>query len=276
MTRLAYLGPPGTFSEEAALRYQPGAQLVACPTEKAAVAAVEAGEADEAVLAMENTLEGTVTRTVDVLVHDTQLMIRGELILPIELCLIVRPGDKADDVKAIYSKPEALSQVRYYIERRFPNARQEASLSTAAAVEEMLQVDGAAAVGPARAAELYHAEILERGIQDHAHNQTRFVAVGREDHAPTGSDMTSFAFAVARDKPGSLVNVLHEFSDRAINLTKIESRPSREELGTYIFLIDLEGHRLDATVAEALAAATAKSFFLRVLGSYPRSDARDP
>ena len=272
MTRLAYLGPPGTFSEEAALRYQAGAQLVPCATEKAAVAAVEAGEADEAVLPIENTLEGSVTRTVDMLVHDTTLMIRSELVLPIELCLIVKPGANVDDVRVIYSKPEALSQVRYYIERRFPNARQDASLSTAAAVEEMLQAENAAAVGTARAAELYHAEIAERGIQDHAHNQTRFVAVARADHPPTGADKTSIGFAVAHDKPGSLVDVLHEFSDRAINLTKIESRPSREELGIYIFLIDLEGHRSEPKVAEALAAVQAKALFFRLLGSYPRGD----
>ncbi len=276
MTRLAYLGPPGTFSEEAALRYLPGADFLPCTTEKAAVAAVEAGQADEAVLPIENTLEGSVTRTVDILVHDTELMIRAELILPIEMCLIAKPGDSADDVQVIFSKPEALSQVRYYIERRFPKARQDASLSTAAAVEEMLRVDAAVAIGPARAAEIYGAEVLERGIQDHEHNQTRFVAVAPDDHAPTGADKTSIAFAVAHDQPGSLVNVLHEFSDRAINLTKIESRPSREELGIYIFLVDLEGHRSEPAVAEALASVEAKATFFRLLGSYPRgSNARD-
>jgi prephenate dehydratase len=275
MTRLAFLGPPGTFSEEAALRYSPGASLVPCPTEKAAVAAVEGGSADEAVLPIENTLEGSVTRTEDILIHDTSLMIRAELTLPIEMCLIAKPGTDKADVNIIYSKPEALSQVRYYIERNFPNARQDGSLSTAAAVEEMLATEHAAAIGPARAAELYGATILERGIQDHAHNQTRFVAVAREDHVPTGADKTSIAFAVAHDKPGSLVDVLHEFSDRAINLTKIESRPSREELGIYIFLIDLEGHRTNPVVAEALAAVERKATFFRLLGSYPRSDARD-
>ena len=276
MTRLAYLGPPGTFSEEAALRYQPAAQLIPCATEKAAFAAVDAGQADEAVLPIENTLEGSVTRTVDILVHDTALMICAELVLPIEMCLITRPGMNAEDIRAIYSKPEALSQVRYYMERRFPKARQDASLSTAAAVEEMLQIEGAAAIGPARAAELYGAQILERGVQDHDHNQTRFVAVARQDHAPTGADKTSIAFAVAHDKPGSLVDVLHQFSDRAINLTKVESRPSREELGIYIFLIDLEGHHSDDTVAQALAAVEAQATFFRLLGSYPRGeDARN-
>jgi prephenate dehydratase len=276
MTRLAYLGPPGTFSEEAALRYDPDATPIPCQTERAAVTAVESGGAERAVLPIENTLEGSVTRTVDILVHDTALLIRAELILPIEMCLIAKPGAKPGDIKTIYSKPEALSQVRYYLERNFSNARQDASLSTAAAVEEMLAADNAAAIGPSRAAELYGAAILERGIQDHAHNQTRFVAVAREDAAPTGADKTSIAFAVAHDRPGSLVEVLHEFSDRAINLTKIESRPSREELGIYIFLVDLEGHRSDPAVAEALAAVEAKATFFRLLGSYPRSShARD-
>jgi prephenate dehydratase len=274
MVRLAYLGPPGTFSEEAALRYSSGADLLPCVTEKAAVAAVEGGDADEAVLPIENTLEGSVTRTVDILVHDTALMIQCELVLPIEMCLIGKPGTGAREVEIIYSKPEALSQVRYFIEKRFPNARQEASLSTAAAVEEMLGTERAVAIGPARAAELYGAEILERGVEDHAHNQTRFVVVAAEDHAPTGADKTSIAFAVAHDQPGSLVNVLHEFSDRAINLTKIESRPSREELGIYIFLIDLEGHRTDDSVREALASVERKATFFRLLGSYPRGDAQ--
>jgi len=276
MTRLAYLGPPGTFSEEAALRYLPGADLLPCVTERAAVASVERGEADEAVLPIENTLEGSVTRTVDILVHDTTLSIRAELVLPIEMCLISKQGADLHHVAVVYSKPEALSQVRQYIERRFPSARQDASLSTAAAVEEMLDADNAVAIGPARAAELYGAQIVERGIQDHVHNQTRFVAVAQGDHVRTGADKTSIAFAVTHDQPGSLVDVLHEFSDRAINLTKIESRPSREELGIYIFLVDLEGHRAEPTVAEALASVEAKATFFRLLGSYPRGDhARD-
>jgi hypothetical protein len=193
MTRLAYLGPPGTFSEEAALRYRPGAQLVPCPTEKAAVAAVEAGDADEAVLPIENTLEGSVTRTVDILVHDTQLMICGELVLPIELCLIVKPGAKADDVKAIYSKPEALSQVRYYIERHFPNARQDASLSTAAAVEECCRSMGQPLVR--RAHELYHAEIWSAHPGPHT-PQTRCRQPRADTRRPVGQDTIAPAVAV--------------------------------------------------------------------------------
>lgn len=277
MTRLAYLGPPGTFSEEAALRYQAAAQLVPFASEAAVASAVEAGMADEGVLPIENSLEGSVTRTLDVLIHESQLAIRQELILPVEHCLIVRPGASADDVRVIYSHPQALNQCRKFIERCFPKASQQAALSTAAAVGEMLGVEGGAAISTARAADLHDAQVLARGIQDYPHNKTRFVVLGPTDSQPTGRDKTSIAFTVAHDRPGTLVDVLHEFSDRAINLTKIESRPSREELGVYIFLVDLEGHRSEPAVAEALAAVQAKALFFRVLGSYPRcDDARDP
>ena len=272
MGRLAYLGPPGTFSEEAALRYQASAELVACKSEAAVAAAVETGEAEEGVLAIENSLEGSVTRTLDVLIHESQLAIRHELTLPIEHCLIVRPGMTAADVQVISSHPQALNQCRRFIEERFPSARQEAALSNAAAVEEMLRVEGGAAIGPARAAALYGAEVLERGVQDSPHNRTRFVVLGKTDSAPTGCDRTSIAFTVAHDQPGTLVEVLQEFSERNINLTKIESRPSREELGIYIFLVDLEGHRTEPTVSEALTAVEAKTDFYRLLGSYPRFD----
>jgi len=277
MARLAYLGPPGTFTEEAALRYQPSAELLPSPTEGAVAAAVEAGKADEGVLAIENSIEGPVTRTVDALVHDTHLSIKAEIVLAIEHCLIAAPGTRLDSITAVYAHTQALGQCRKFIEQRLPNARQVAALSNAAAVEEVLLVPGAAAIAGARAADLYGAQVLERGIGDSPRNKTRFVVLAGADSAPTGRDKTSIAFTVAHDQPGTLIDVLHEFSDRAINLTKVESRPSRDELGIYIFLVDLEGHRSDPAVAEALAAAQAKAFFFRVLGSYPRSDdARDP
>ncbi len=276
MMLLAYLGPAGTFTEEAAARYSPGAELVPYASEATVAAAVESGDADQCVLPIENSLEGSVNRTLDALVHDSQLAICRELILPIELCLIVRPGTKSDDVRVIYSKPEALNQCRLFLDRRFPDARQEASLSTTAAVETALREEGGAAVGAARAAELYGAELLARGIQDGLHNKTRFVVLANSDSDPTGADKTSIAFSVPHDKPGSLVEVLHAFSERSINLTKIESRPSREGLGIYIFLIDMEGHRSDPQVREALAAVEEKAHFFRLLGSYPRyDDARD-
>ena len=277
MSRLAYLGPPGTFTEEAVLRYDATAQLLPLASEAAVASAVESGRADGGVLPIENSLEGSVTRTLDVLIHESQLAIRHELILPIEHCLIVPPGMTAADVRVISSHPQALNQCRAFIERRFPQARQEAALSTAAAVEELARVAGGAAIGTARAAELHGAQVLTPGIQDKPHNKTRFVVLGPADNEPSGRDKTSIALTVAHDRPGTLVGVLHEFSDRGINLTKIESRPSREELGIYIFLVDLEGHRSEPVVAEALAAVQAKAFFFRMLGSYPRfDDAGDP
>lgn len=271
MTRLAYLGPPGTNSEEAAIRYLGDAEFAPFPTEAAVAAAVEAGRADEGVLAIENSIDGSVARTLDALIHDTKLSIRNELVLPIEHCFVVAPGAATDEISVVYSHPQALGQCAKFIERTYPDARHEAAISTAAAVEVMLTVPGAAAISTARAADLYGGLVLQRGIQDNPNNKTRFAIIGPSDSAPTGRDKTSIAFAVAHDRPGTLVEVLHQFADRAINLTKIESRPSREELGVYIFLIDLEGHRTDPAVAEALVAVEDLSFFFRMLGSYPRS-----
>lgn len=276
MTRVAYLGPAGTFTEAAAALYNPDAQLLPFQSEATVAAAVESGDADECVLPIENSLAGSVTRTVDVLVHDSQLAIRRELILPVELCLIVPPGTKSTDIRVIYSKPEALNQCRQFLDRHYPGARQEAALSTTAAVETALAEEGAAAIGAARAAELYQAEVLTRGVQDGKGNKTRFVVLSRNDSERTGADKTSIAFSVPHDKPGTLMDVLQVFADRSINLTKIESRPSREGLGIYIFLIDLDGHRTDRQVREALAAVEEKAHFFRLLGSYPRyDDARD-
>jgi prephenate dehydratase len=271
--RLAFLGPAGTFSEQAALLRDPQAQLLPFATVAAVAAAVDSGMADEGIMAIENSLEGSVTDTLDVLIHESTLSIRRELVLPIEHCLLVKPGTTADQVSTVYSHPQALGQCRRFLERCFPKARVEASLSTTAAVEQMMQQDGAAAVATMRAAELYNVQVLARGIQDNPSNETRFVLVAASDSAATGRDKTSLAFSVAQDRPGSLVDALKEFSDRRINLTKIESRPTKQELGRYVFLVDLEGHRTDPKVAEALERVQALAYFFKVFGSYPRFEA---
>ncbi|HXG35658.1 MAG TPA: prephenate dehydratase [Dehalococcoidia bacterium] len=267
--RLAYLGPPGTFSEAAALRYDATAQLLALSTIAAVASAVEAGMADEGVLPFENSLEGSVAETLDLLTYEAGLSIKAELVLRIEHCLVVRPGTEAEEVRTIYSHPQALGQCRRFIERCFPKAQVEAALSTAAAVELALNQEGAAAISSRRAAEVYGAAILAHGIEDNKANQTRFIVVAPTDHPPTGRDKTSFAFAVAHDRPGTLVRALHEFSDRQINLTRVESRPLKVGLGQYVFLIDLQGHRTDPLVAEALEGVKAQSFFFKIFGSYP-------
>ena len=269
--RLAFLGPRGTFSEEAALRYDPDGQLVPFVSISAVAAAIGAGMADEGVVPIENSLEGPVTETLDILIHSSKLSVRSEVVLPIEHLLLARAGAKASDIKIIASMPQALAQCRQFIEQRFPNATLEAALSTAAAVEEMMGRDNAAAIGNRRAAELYGAEVLAQGIQDRTTNLTRFVILADEDHPPTGDDKTSLAFAFAvEDRPGLLVAALEEFSSRDINLSKIESRPSKERLGVYIFLADLDGHRTEQPLAESLERVREKSSFFRVLGSYPR------
>jgi prephenate dehydratase len=268
--RLAYLGPPGTFSEQAALLHDPQAQLLPFSSVAAVAAAVDSGMADEGVAAIENSLEGSVNETLDILIHESGLSICRELVLPIEHCLLAAPGTPSPDVRVIYSHPQALGQCRRFLERCFPKAQLEAALSTTAAVEQMLSQEGAAAIGTQRAAEIYGAQVLARGIQDNPSNKTRFVVMTPHDCPPTGRDKTSIAFTVAHDRPGTLVNVLHEFSDRQINLTKIESRPSKEELGVYIFLVDMDGHRADPAVAEALERVREQAFFFKVFGSYPR------
>lgn len=268
--RIAFLGPLGTFSEEAALRYDPTAQLLPFASVAAVAAAVDSGMAEEGVVAIENSIEGSVTDTLDILIHESRLSIKQELVLPVEHCLLVRPGMQAADVKVLLSHPQALGQCRRFLERCFPKAEIVAALSTAAAVEEMMARENAAAIATRRAAELYAAEVLAQHIQDRSDNLTRFVVLDETDHPPTGNDKTSLAFSFADDCPGLLVSALEEFSSRGINLTKVESRPTKERLGEYIFLLDLAGHRSEATVAEALQAVEAQASFFRIFGSYPR------
>jgi prephenate dehydratase len=247
----------------------PGEEYAPYRTISHAVRGVQAADADVAVIPIENSLQGSVTETVDLLIDEDGIVICGETVLPIEHCLMVKPGTSREAIDVIYSHPQSLGQCRKYLESSFSDVRTEAALSNAEAVMVAMKIEGAAAIGPARAAVIYGAEVLETGIEDSAINKTRFIAIGREAPARTGQDKTSIGLAVTHDRPGTLVSVLHEFADRGINLTKIESRPSRRDLGVYIFLIDCDGHRDDALVAQALAAVKEQSNFFKVFGSYP-------
>ncbi len=269
--RIAYLGPPGTFSEHAALDYAHGAELVPFPSITAAALSVLTCEADEAVCPIENSLQGAVTDTLDALLHRDGLRIRRELALDIVHDLMVKPGTVLAAVERVYSHPQALSQCRTYLEAHLPNAELAAALSTAAAVEQAMASDKpAAAIAPSRAAELYGAQTLAWGIQDDNANVTRFIVLATEDHPPTGNDLTSMAMAFSNDRPGQLFSVLREFAERNINLTKIESRPTRLGLGKYYFLVDIEGHRADPAVAQALEQVRSQASLLKVFGSFPR------
>jgi prephenate dehydratase len=267
---IGFLGPLGTYSEEAALLYDKTADRL-YPTITGVGEAVAAGEIDEGVVPIENSLEGPVTFTLDLLIAQPTLFIRGEIDLPIEHYLLARPGTVPAEIKVIYSHPQALGQCRQYLEKNYPQAEQMASLSTVLCVTDSFESKvPAAAISPRRASELYDVDILDRGIQDVANNVTRFAVIGLSDHAPTEDDKTSMAFTLEKDSPGLLHRVLGEFADRDINLLKIESRPTKQLLGEYIFLLDCVGHREESPMKEALAALSDPISMLRILGSYPR------
>jgi prephenate dehydratase len=206
------------------------------------------------------------------------LHIKQEIMVPILHCLLIKPGTKAEDIKAVYSHPQALGQCRRYLENSYPNAQPIASLSTAAAVEQMQKSDvPAAAIASKRAGDLYGAVVIATDIQDQPGNTTRFVVWAKEDHAPTGDDKTSICFdfdeakgPLVGDTPGLLYSVIGEFAQRGISMAKIESRPTKREMGRYIFLVDLLGHREEAALAEALESVRKLTSTLKVFGSYPR------
>ena len=268
---LAFLGPSGTYTEEAALLYDPAAELRPFPNITAVGTAVASGETPEGVVPIENSIEGSVNFTLDLLVSEGSLLIRNEMVLPIEHYLMGKPGTRVEDVQVVYSHPQALAQCREYLETRFANAVRSASLSTAQAVGDAIASEvPAAAIAPRRSAELYSAEILDSAIQDVAANATRFVVLAKSDHSPTGNDKTSMFFTFDQDVPGQLYTVMGEFAERGINLAKIESRPTKRSLGQYIFLVDCDGHREDSLLGEAIQAVSERVSTLRVMGSYPK------
>ena len=269
--KVAYLGPPGTFGEEAAHRHAPGAELLPYPTHGAVARAVESGEAAAGLMAIENSLNGSVAETLDILIHDTVLKIEGELLVPVVHNLVVAPGTTLDAIELVYSHPQALAQCRVFLEGHCPDAQRAAALSTAQAVEIAVAQPGAAAIATLRAAELFGAEVLAEAIQDQHSNATRFVVIGTHEPEPSGHDRTSIAFEFAGDRAGLLTSALGEFSSRGINCTKMESRPTRATFGEYIFLIDFEGHHLDPACASALDGLRSMTTMLKVFGSYPQA-----
>jgi len=269
--RIGFLGPAGTYTEEATLQYDSQAELLPFPSIAAIGQAVTSGLTEQGVVPIENSLEGSVTFTLDLLISQPGLSIRDEIVLPIEHFLLALPGTQFSDIQVIYSHPQALAQCRDFLEKHFPQAQQGASLSTVAAVTDLRNSElPAAAIAPRRAAELHDMEIIGQNIQDSPNNVTRFVVLAGEDHPSTGRDKTSICFSFEQDSPGVLYQALGEFASRNINLAKIESRPTKESLGQYIFLIDCDGHRQDPLVKEALEAVAGKVSMLKILGSYPR------
>ena len=270
--RLGYMGPAGSYSEEAGVTYDAEARKISFPSIHAVAAAVDSDLADEGVVPIENSLEGSVTFTLDVLIHESELFIKHELALPIQHLLLAPEGTESEDVKVVYSHPQALGQCRSFLTKCFPEAEQVASLSTSAAVKDMLERGGgAAAIANERAGRLYGASVLAQRIEDNPNNMTRFVVLAKSDHPRTGSDKTSICFSFDENTPGLLYRVMGEFAGRNINLAKVESRPTKQSLGRYVFLVDLEGHREDSVVREALEGVRSYVSLLKVFGSYPRN-----
>ncbi|HEY7034509.1 MAG TPA: prephenate dehydratase [Thermomicrobiales bacterium] len=268
----AFLGPRGTFSEDAALLYAGTGELIDFTSIPALTAAVETGLAAEAVLPIENSIEGQIGATLDLLIHETPLKIKAELVVPVRLFLITVPGATLADIKVISSHPNPLGQSRRFLERCLPKAEKVASLSTALAVEEVVASGdrSRAAIGTERSAALFGGEILAHDIQDVRTNVTRFVVLGQHDAEATGDDKTSIGFTIKANVPGALHKVLTPLAEQNIQMTKIENRPTKLWLGEYVFLIDFEGHRTDPQIVRALDYIRENCAVLKIFGSYPR------
>ncbi len=275
MSRYAFLGPAGTFSEEALFTLAiDDVEPVPYATIAEVFEAVERGQAEAGVVPIENSVEGSVPATLDALAFDSQLEIQTELVLDIHHCLVVAPGTALGDITQIVAHPQASGQCRRWLARHLLGRPVTAANSNAEAVQTAVANPGTAAIGPALASKLYGGEILEPDIEDYAGNQTRFVVIGRGLRSRTGADKTSLALFMKKDKPGALLMILSEFAYGDINLTKIQSRPTKRQLGDYMFFVDLEGHVDDQNVRTALDCLRLKLREVKVLGSYPRAESR--
>jgi prephenate dehydratase len=277
--RVAFLGPAGTFTEEALRASAPGqVEEIPYPSIYESVMAVQEGEAELAIVPIENSLEGPVTITLDALATDAEdVRIAKEFILPVQHCLIARRELPLGRIERVVSHPQATPQCARFLREHLPQAERAYAGSTAEAARAVAEADAPwAAIGSHLAAELYGAVVLAEGIEDHAGNETRFVWLARDGHEPLGEPTkTSIVFWGFNDvSPGALVDVLTELSSRDINLTKIESRPRRVGgLGHYMFFADLDGAASDPHVSDALAALVGRVQAMKILGSYPAAAA---
>jgi prephenate dehydratase len=272
MSCWAFLGPAGTHTEEALFSLGVAEmEPLACASIGEVFTAVASGACDRGVVPIENSIEGSVNETLDSLAFEHDLHITGEFVRDIHHSLLAAPGIGLGDVTVVASKPEATAQCRGWISKHLPGRPLVAANSTAEAVQRAVAEPGVAAIGTALAADLYGARVLEGAVEDHVGNQTRFVTIGRGLGQRTGRDKTSLALFLHEDKPGALLMILSEFAYGQVNLTKIQSRPTKKQLGEYMFFIDLEGHVDDAEVALALDCLRLKLREVVVLGSYPRA-----
>jgi len=272
MLKIGFLGPKGTFSQEALLDYKKGENdFVQCAYNTFAeiIHAVNKDEIDEGIVPIENSLEGAVSATLDTLATDVDLKIKAEIAIEVKQNLLVRKGTDIEKIKFILSHPQPIGQCREYLQNNFNHANIRFIYSTAEAAREVAECDfNMAAIGSVTAANVYGLDIIEEGIQDRKHNFTRFVVVSKTVAEKSKNNKTSIVFST-EDKPGSLYRILDIFSLWDINMTRIESRPAKNKLGKYIFFIDLKGHVEDADIRDALTMVKRKTSFYKFLGSYP-------
>jgi chorismate mutase/prephenate dehydratase len=268
--RVAYLGPEGTYCHQAARR-RFGASAAFQPERAISdvFAAVERGRADFGVVPVENSTEGVVTQTLDVMA-ESEVTACGEVVLPISHQLLSRSG-RREDVRRIASHPQALPQCRAWLDREFPGVDRVETASTAAAARLAVEDPGVAAIASALAGEVYGLRPVAESIEDRRDNTTRFLVLGRSLPAPSGRDLTSAVFTVRKDQAGALVRLLQPFAAHGVNLTAIHCRPMKGKPWEYLFFVDVEGHRDDPAVTKALAEAAERSFSHRVLGSFARA-----
>ena len=272
--KYAYLGPAGTFTEAALLKIAASDdQLIAYANVTAALDAVRKGEANKALVPIENSVEGVVARTLDELASGEPLVITAETTLPVTFSLMTLENKDPKDIKSIATHPHAESQCRSFIAKNYPNAQVIETASTAAAAKGLNKGDYDAAIGAAIAAKNYQLKIIAEDIGDNTNAVTRFVVVEKPGKSPaaTGKDRTSLAVFIAIDHAGALLEVLNEFAKHQVNLSFIQSRPTGSQLGHYHFIIDAEGHVEDKPVAAALAGLKEICEDIRFLGSYPQA-----
>jgi chorismate mutase/prephenate dehydratase len=266
---VSFLGPEGTFAHMAARHlFGLAAHYREATTIEGVFDAVRAGDAAYGVVPIENSTEGSVTRSADALIEG-DLVVRQELVLDVAHVLLARAGLGLSSIDRVYSHPQALAQCRVWLAKNLPGAQLVQTSSTTAAAREALADERGAAIGSRLAAEIYGLDALREGLHDRPENATRFFVLAKKDAPRTGQDRTTVAFSV-KDGRGALRNVLAVFDDAGINLTRIESRPSRQKRWDYVFLVDLEGHREDEAVARALTELGSRCAMMKVLGSYPR------
>jgi prephenate dehydratase len=273
MKKISYLGPEGTFSQEALLKYLGNLTdhtLIPLPTIVDVIKSIDRGDAEEGIVPIENSIEGSVNITQDILTFESETKIIRELTMPIKHNLIAKKGIKINKIKKVISHPHATAQCRMFLSANLPEAEIIAANSTAEAVKKLTELDpDTAAIGTKIAASLYNLDIIADDIEDLKANKTRFIFVGNYIPAKSGFDKTSIVCFLKKDTPGSLFNILKEFAGRNINLTRIESRPARKDIGDYVFMIDMEGHIHDKVVYDAIESLRRDVYMIKILGSYP-------